>query len=249
MARLLLVHGAFGGAWVWEPVLDALRGAGHSPETIDLPGAGEDQTPLEAVTLAAYGERICRTLADGEPAVLVGQSMGGLAVTQAAGQCPDAVSSLVYVSAFAPLEGQSLMDLVAYPEAADDQVQAHMVVEGDPPVAHLPPEAAINAIFNRTSPEHARLAAERLGPQPLRPFADPLTVPDENRAAFEALPRAYIVCAHDRAIAPAMQRRMLADVGCEPVVELEADHAPWMSQREAFVGALDRIAHAPVEPR
>src|SRR5438045_3086482 len=57
MARLVLVHGAFGGAWVWAPVLDALRAAGHTPEPIDLPGAGEDQTPVAEVTLDAYGVR------------------------------------------------------------------------------------------------------------------------------------------------------------------------------------------------
>jgi pimeloyl-ACP methyl ester carboxylesterase len=244
MARLVLVHGAFGGAWVWESVLDALRAAGHAPEAIDLPGGGEDRTPVAEVTLHAYGERICGALAEGEPAVLVGQSMGGLAITQAAAQRPGAVSALVYVSAFAPREGQSLMDLVAYPEAAGDQVQANMVVEGDPPVARLPPEAAINAVFNRTPPEDARRAAERLGPQPLRPFTDALTVPEENRSTFEALPRAYIVSADDQAIPPAMQRRMLSEVGCEPVIELDADHAPWLSRRDEFLAALGRVADA-----
>jgi pimeloyl-ACP methyl ester carboxylesterase len=244
MARLVLVHGAFGGAWVWEPILDALRAAGHAPDPIDLPGAGNDATPPEEVTLERYAQRICDKLAEGEPAVLLGQSMGGIAVTQAAASCPGNVSALVYVGAFAPAEGQSLMDLVAYPEAADDQVQAHMVLEGD--VAILPPDAARHALYNCAPADQATWAAQRLGPQPVKPLGDRVTLPNANRVTFEALPRAYIVCQHDRAIPPAMQRRMAHERGCGPIIELDADHWPWMSRPDAFIDALDRIVQAGV---
>jgi len=151
MTRFVLVHGAFGGSWCWEPVLPGLRAAGHEAEAIDLPGAGTDPTPLAEVTLDAYAERICQALSRtplAPPALLVGQSMGGMAITQAAARCPQHVAALAYVSAFAPADGQSLMDLVAMPEAAGDQVQASLVVEGDPPVATLPAQAARDAIYN-----------------------------------------------------------------------------------------------------
>ena len=46
MARLVLVHGAFSGAWCWEPVIPGLEQAGHSVETLDLPGSGADRTPV-----------------------------------------------------------------------------------------------------------------------------------------------------------------------------------------------------------
>jgi alpha-beta hydrolase superfamily lysophospholipase len=44
MARLVLVHGAFGGAWCWEPVIEPLEAAGHTVETLDLPGGGDERT-------------------------------------------------------------------------------------------------------------------------------------------------------------------------------------------------------------
>ena len=148
MARILLVHGAFAGAWCWEPALPGLRDGGHTVETVDLPGAGEDTTPVAEVTLDAYGAKICRALSEGPPAILAGQSMGGMAVTSAAARCPERVRALVYISAFAPDNGQSLAELVSYPEAADDQVQANLVVEGDPPVGRLLREGAIHAMLN-----------------------------------------------------------------------------------------------------
>jgi pimeloyl-ACP methyl ester carboxylesterase len=245
MTRIVLVHGAFAGAWCWEPVLPGLRRAGHEVEAIDLPGGGEDRTPVAEVSLDAYARRICDTLAGGpEPVVLVGHSMGGMAITQAAARCPESISALVYVAAFAPTEGQSLADLVAYPEAADDQVQANLVVSGDPPVAELKGEGAIRAIFNCCTPEQAAWGERHNGPQPLAPFAGRVSVPEETREAFERLPRAYVLCTQDHAIPPQMQRRMVADRGCDPVIEIATDHAVWISRTDELVAALNELAGA-----
>jgi pimeloyl-ACP methyl ester carboxylesterase len=183
-------------------------------------------------------------LADGPPAVLVGHSMGGMAVTQAAARCSELVASLVYIGAFAPAPGQSLGELVSWPEAAGDQVQANLVVQGDPPVGILPAQAAKDALFNCCDAERADWAAARLGPQPIRPFGDPVQLDAAAGEAFARIPRAYIVCTQDRAISPAMQRRMLTQIGCDPVIELDADHWPWVSAPDGFVAAIDRLASA-----
>jgi pimeloyl-ACP methyl ester carboxylesterase len=147
MARVVLVHGAFSGAWCWEPVLPGLRAAGHTVQTVELPGSGEDDTPVAEVTLQAYADRVGDALGEGAPAVLVGHSMGGMVITQAAAQHPERVAALVYVTAFLPGDGHSLLDLTALPEGADDQVQANLVVAGDPPVATLPAAASRQAVL------------------------------------------------------------------------------------------------------
>ena len=242
MARIVLVHGAFAAAWCWEPVLPGLREAGHSVDAPDLPGSGDDRTPVEEVTLDAYARRVVDTLEAGEPAVLVGHSMGGMVVTQAAARRPEQVVALVYVTAFIPGDGQSLLDLTAYPEAADDQVQANLVAEGDPPVATLPPAAARDALFGCCDERQAAWGLEHLGRQPVLPFTAPVALHGPGAPAFAALPRAYITCTRDRAIPPAMQRRMFEAAGCAPVIELETDHAPWISRTDELVAALDRLA-------
>lgn len=48
VARFVLVHGGFSGAWIWLPLMDSLRAAGHSVEAFDLPGMGDDPIDVSA---------------------------------------------------------------------------------------------------------------------------------------------------------------------------------------------------------
>jgi pimeloyl-ACP methyl ester carboxylesterase len=242
MARLVLVHGAFGGAWCWEPVIPGLEQAGHSVETLDLPGSGHDQTPLAEVTLSAYARRVCELLSAGPPAVLVGHSMGGMVVTQAAALLPAQVTALIYVAAFLPADGESLIALTARPEAADDQIQANIVVSGDPPVAMLSDEAARMAIYGECSDEAAEWALAQRRPQAVVPFTNPFELEPSGTDAFAALPRSYVTCLRDRSIPPGMQRFMFERAGCDPVIEIDTDHAPYLSRGAELVGALDQLA-------
>lgn len=247
MARFLLVHGAMGGAWCWEPVLPGLRAAGHEVRSIDLPGAGADTTPVAEVTLDRYAEAICHALDEWVPAaptLLAGHSMGGMAITQAAARMradPEPLAGLIYISAFLPQPGQSLLDITRLPEAAGDAVQANLIVDGDPPVATMPPEAAPEALYHCCTPEQVAWALPRRGAQPVIPFTQPFQTA-EDTAAFDALPRAYVSCLQDRAVRPAVQRLMYTTAGCDPVIEIDTDHSPWLSATVELVAALDRIA-------
>ena len=240
MARILLVHGAFSRATVWDRVIPGLRAAGHEVEAIDLPGQGEDSTPVAEVTLDRYAQRVCEALAAGSPAVLVGHSMGGMVITQAAARCPEHVDRLVYVAAFLPADGQSLIDLTQLPEGKGDAVQAGLVVEGDPPVATMPPEAAREGLMHCCDEEQAAWGQSLRASQPVAPFTHPVQI--DGGEAFERLPRAYVMCLQDRAIKPALQRRMLEAAGCDPVLEIDTDHSVWASRPDELAQALDRLA-------
>jgi pimeloyl-ACP methyl ester carboxylesterase len=242
MARFLLVHGAMGGAWVWERVIPGLQDAGHSTEAIDLPGQGADDTPLAEITLYRYAEAVCDALAAGGPAVLVGHSMGGMVVTQAAARRPELVERLIYVSAFCPQPGQSLIEITQKPEAAGDAVQANITVQGDPPVATMAPDRAREAVYHCATAEQIEWAMQRRGSQPVIPFTQPFELPEENAEAFGALPRAYISCLQDRAIRPPIQKLMYTAAGCDPVIEIDTDHSPWLSRTDELVAALVDIA-------
>jgi pimeloyl-ACP methyl ester carboxylesterase len=240
MARFVLVHGAYGGAWCWDEVRPKLEATGQMVETLDLPGSGDDRTPVAGATLESYAGRVCDVLG-GRPegAVLVAHSMGGVVATQAAGQCRDNIASLVFVCAFMPANGQSLLDLTRQPEGADDQIQANLVIEGDPPVAVLSDAAIAAAIYNCCTAEQRELGIRRNRPQPVAPFVTPVAIDDD---AVGKIPRSYVLTTEDHSIPPALQRRMISEHPCRRVIELETDHAPYLSATDELVSALLELA-------
>jgi pimeloyl-ACP methyl ester carboxylesterase len=246
MARFVLVHGAFGGAWCWVPVVAPLEERGHTVETLDLPGGGDDATPPADVTLERCAARVREVLERGEPAVLVAHSMGGVVATQAASESSDRVAALVFVCAFMPADGQSLLDLTHLPEGQGDMIQANLQVEGDPPVATLPDDAAAAAIYNCCTPEQTSASLPRRRPQAVAPFATPVRV---DESVLAAIPRFYVLTKQDNSIPPALQRRMIGEHPCTNVVELDTDHAPYLSATEELVAALDRFASTSAEGR
>src|SRR3954471_3185281 len=95
-ATVVLVHGAWHGAWCWEKVVPLLGEAGVPVVAVGLP----------LTSLADDVDAVTATLdATGEPVVLCGHSYGE-AVTTNAGD-DSAVEHLVYITAFACDEGES----------------------------------------------------------------------------------------------------------------------------------------------
>ena len=237
MTRYVLVHGAFAGAWCWEPVVAELERRGHSCRRSTCRALARTRRRWSEVSLAAYAARVCEALAaETEPAVLVGHSMGGMVITQAASRCPERVTRLVYAAAFLPRDGQSLVGLTELPEGAGDGVQANMTVAGDPPVATMTAEAAREVFFGACTDEQAAWALAHLGTQPVLPFLTPVAL----SPAVDEIPRSYVLCTADRSIPPALQRHMVAASPCDEVVELDVDHSPWLSATLPLVDVLER---------
>ena len=87
MTTFVLVHGASHGSWCWDKVVPLLEAQGHQAVAVDLPGNTycEFDIPAAQVNLDTYANHVCRVLDRlGEPVVLVGHSLGGLTITQAA---------------------------------------------------------------------------------------------------------------------------------------------------------------------
>src|SRR6202045_1826172 len=178
MAGFVFVHGGFSGAWIWLPLMDRLKAAGHVVEAFDLPGMGDDHTSASEVSLDSYAGRVCEALAtSSEPAIVVGHSMGGIVATQAAARCPARVAALVYVAAFLPKDGQSLLDLTKLPEGCGEQVLVNVVVEGERPVAVMPAAASRHALYGSCEEDVAAWAIARQCPQPVSPFQMAVSIP------------------------------------------------------------------------
>jgi len=240
MANFVLVHGAFSGAWIWGPLQQRLKASGHSAAAFDLPGSGDDRTPSTEVTLDSCAARSCEALrASPDPAILIGHSMGGVIVTQAAARCPQRVAALVYVSAFIPKNGQSLVELTNLPEGAGDQVQANLVVNEAAAEATMPASASRDALYACCTEELAAWAIAHQRPQPLAPFVTPVSI---SPGALDGIKKFYVTCARDRAVPPPLQRRMIVEGGCAGVFELNTDHTPQLSTTDELADALAQIA-------
>ncbi|KAJ1283936.1 hypothetical protein BS78_03G165600 [Paspalum vaginatum] len=104
--RIILVHGTGHGGWCWYRVTLLLCAAGHRVDAPDLAASGVDPRPLrDAPTFEDYTRPLLgllRGLPDGERAVLVGHSYGGLSVALAAEMFPEKVAAAVFVAAFLP---------------------------------------------------------------------------------------------------------------------------------------------------
>ena len=62
--------------------------------------------PIPEISLQFYTDRVCRILdTQSEPVILVGHSMGGVVITQAAQHRPEKIKTLVYLSAMLPRNG------------------------------------------------------------------------------------------------------------------------------------------------
>src|SRR5262245_17618024 len=122
MAQFLLVHGGFHGAWCWRNTVAALEKRGHRAKAIDLPGQGDDTTPLSQVTLDSMADRIVATVNSFGRTVLVGHSAGGMAISAAAEKAPELLEMLIYVCGFLPRDGESIASMESRnPEAVVPQ--------------------------------------------------------------------------------------------------------------------------------
>lgn len=141
-ATFVLVHGAWGGGFVYAPVARILRGRGHLVYTPTLTGVGERSHLMQpGIDIGTHVQDIVNVFKWEEihDAVLVGHSYGGMVISGVADQIPERISSIVYLDAFLPEDGQAIIDLRVTPEIIQQFVAARDQGEQTIP---FPPEFA-----------------------------------------------------------------------------------------------------------
>ncbi len=124
MTTYLLVHGAWGGGYLWSDVARRLRLARHDVHVAMLTGLGEKSHLASPIIDLSTHIRDVTGIIDYEnlsDIVLVGHSYGGMIITGAAAERASKIKALVYVDAFLPLEGDALWDI------ADDPSRKHYI--------------------------------------------------------------------------------------------------------------------------
>ncbi len=208
--------------------------------TPDLPGNGDDKTATAAVTLKSYAGRICEIAStQSEPVILAGHSMGGIAITQAAENCWSHIGALVYVCAFLPRNGDSLLSWAAQDqESMVNPSTTDLRADG---TIGFKPEHSREAFYGNCADEDAAFAQSRVAAQPGAPFGSPVETTAEH---WGRIPRYYIECARDRAITLKLQREMQKHSPCRQTFSIDSDHSPFLSAPEQLADILLRIGSA-----
>ncbi|MBY8881082.1 alpha/beta hydrolase [Actinacidiphila acidipaludis] len=205
---VLLVHGAWHGAWCWDHLTPELERLGWQTATVELPSAAPDAGHHAGMyeDARAIGERLAAL--DG-PVTVLAHSYGGIPATEAAASAAN-VTRLIYLSAFQLDKGDSL--------GSQSGGTLPTGLTGT-----LPPNPEPREYFyNGVPDEVAAWAAGRLVPQSIASFNEPLSA-----AAWQSVESRYIVCEQDNALPAGFQRMMAARSG--RTYSLEAGHSPFLS--------------------
>ncbi|MCI2400259.1 alpha/beta fold hydrolase [Aliiroseovarius subalbicans] len=229
MSEFLLVHGTGHGAWCFRDLIPALEACGHTARAIDLPAHGQDQTPIGDATLDSYAQAILGAI--DTPVTLVGHSMGGFPITQAAWLAPEKVRRLIYLCAYVPAPGKSLVDMRrAWPE---QPLADAFDTAPDRQSFSFKPALVREKLYQDCPPEVVDYARAQLCAEPAKPSLTPVGgTPD--------VPRSYIRCTKDQTIPPAYQTVM--SEGCDERFDLSTGHSPFFADPAGLAALLARIA-------
>jgi len=218
--RLILVHGAFHGAWCWDRLRPELERLGISYETVDLPFTStEDDVTAVRSAIDSSGENV----------TVLGHSFGGAVISLAAaegGRPYGSTTSLIFLTAFMTAPEQRV-DFSGAPGMADIQL-------GEV-TASIDAHAARSVFYHRCSTEDADWATAHLRTMPTSVLiALPAALP-----AWQVLPSTYIVCTDDRILSQSAQEQMAKNA--DTTIRIDSDHSPFLSCPRILGEVLNEI--------
>lgn len=234
MAVFVVAHGAWSAGWAWKKMRPLLRERGHELFTPTYTGLGERaHLARPQIDLDSHVSDILGVMQfeDLHGVILVGHSYGGMVATGTADRAAERISQLVYLDAFVPRNGQSLLDL--QPAEARQRMLDAARTSGEGwrvPPNPMPPD---------TAEEDVAWASSRRVSQPLKTFEQRVRL----GGAAERLPRTYIYC---KRAGPGDVFRQFADrARSEPgwkLHELDASHSPHITAPQALAALFQEIA-------
>jgi len=223
---VVLVHGAWHGAWCWDKVTPRLGGAGVDHVAVELPLASFEDDVLAA------REAIVQV---GGPVVLCGHSYGGAVITEA-GHQPN-VEHLVYVAAFACDEGESPANTATDAGAPSTDLDAALIINDDDGDIALDRRNAPAVFYHDCTPEDVESALRQLRSIQLCCLTTAVGPP-----AWKTKPSTYVVCSEDRGVHPELQRLMAKR--CNESVEWPTAHSPFLNRPDLVADLLIELARA-----
>ena len=228
----LVCHGAWSAGWAWKKMHPLMNKAGHRLVTPTYTGLGERaHLAHPAIDLETHVTDMLQVIKyeDLRDFVLIGHSYGGMVATGVADRARDGVKQLIYVDAFVPEGGQSLLDFLADSEQRRMREGAKSGDGWRVPPNPTPPD---------TSLEDTAWLNERRVQTPINCFEAKLGL-----SAPLTLPRSYIYAT--RAAPSDTFGQFARKTKNDPdwhYHEIDASHSPNVTAPEALMALLEKIA-------
>ena len=229
MAIFVVAHGAWSAGWVWKKMHPLMAHRGHQLVTPTYTGLGERaHLTRPDIDLDTHITDILAVLEfeDLNSVNLIGHSYGGMVATAVADRARARIAQLIYLDAFAPDDGESLLDLL--PPASRAQRQPGPDGWRIPP-SMMPPD---------TPPEDVAWCKPRRLPQPAKTFTQKLHLKNGPLT----LPRHYIYCTRrpaDDRFQRFYERAKREGWGTD---EIDSSHNPHITCPNVLAEILDKIA-------
>lgn len=248
--HIVLIHGAWQGAWAFDAWRPHLEAAGWTVHAVDLPGSAQSPHRDARPDLPAHVAHVTALVQplDG-PVVVLGHSGGGITATQVAEALAGRLTGVVYLAGMMLPSGWSYRDVLraceqAHPGSDFSGIASHLVWNEDRSASRVPPEAALAVFLHDCEPHAAQRAASLLGSQPesgraMRPVWSP------ERAG--RVRRVYVECTRDRSVALTLQRTMQQLTPGAVRITLDCGHVPQLAVPDELSAQLLPVLDAWVE--
>lgn len=240
---LLLLHGAWQGAWTFNWIIPHLEARGWRCRALDLPENGCPGAPRGPACLETYLAHCQDQAAD--RTVVLAHSGSGVLASQFAEDHPDRVEAVIYLAGMLLPSGMAFEDLAKQMAREGEDVAGvnpFLRRSQDGLFTEVPSDAAERLFLHDCPPDVAAAGARRLTPQRetgriLRAKLTP--------ARFGRVPKMYVEALYDRSVVLAAQRRMQALTPPDLVCAIETGHAPHIARPKALAAlvheGLDRL--------
>ena len=236
MSTFVIVPGAWDTPLTMEPVIEPLDTAGHDVIVVDLPCGNAD------ATLEEYADAVRAVLPDDlTQVVLVGYSFGGFTASRIAVDHPEV--PVVYVAAWIPRDGSSVLDIFAGGDPFEAGEEAGIAAFDGLVLSAGPGLCALNIDRYVAAAEPVERDSVRIY---LKRTQRPQGITVLRQKWRGHLPvsrrRTYILTTADTLVPPDNQRVMAASVGAE-VIEIAADHGIFREQPVRLAELLVAASH------
>lgn len=232
----VLVHGAWADESAWGFVRNELA-KNANVVVVNLPAHGADNTYGVGIGLKDYVKTVTEVVnAQPGKVILVGHSMAGAIVSQVAENIPVKIKTLIYVAAYLPKNGESVIELSKKDNSS--KVGANLEFNKDYSLATIKKDALADAVCADCPPYMKEALIKYHRAEPVKGLNDKVTL----TAKYASIPKFYIATTSDQAVPYTLQQQMIKDNGSiKKVFDMNTSHLPFVVQPDKFIGIIRSI--------